>query len=131
MTKITWQIPFKVLKPIKAYLESQKEKLEKRKESLEKEDPFADTSRLLDNAAIDTDAAEEVGHERVSALKEEIDENLDRINRALIRIKAGKYGICSSCGKMIDTDRLAVDPTVEYCMECHKKGRVKDKEEEY
>lgn len=129
MTKITWQIPFKVLKPIKVHLETQKEKLEKRKESLEKEDPFADTSRLMDNAAIDTEAAEEVGHERVSALKEEIDKNLDRINRALIRIKAGKYGICSICAKMIDTDRLAVDPTVEHCMECHKKGRVKDKEE--
>ncbi|MBI4999343.1 TraR/DksA C4-type zinc finger protein [Candidatus Gottesmanbacteria bacterium] len=31
------------------------------------------------------------------------------------------YGICERCGKMIDTDRLAVMPAAELCLECEKK----------
>jgi len=30
----------------------------------------------------------------------------------------GKYGICANCKRMIDTDRLAVNPTAEFCMSC-------------
>ena len=117
------KFPFRVLKPIQDYLLNQKQKLEKRKKDLEAEDPFIDSTRLNDNAAVDTDAAEEVGHERISALKKEINRNLVRIRKTLTRIKLGKYGICIKCGKMIDTDRLAINPTAEHCMECKKKEK--------
>lgn len=115
------KFPSQVLKPIKDYLEKQRKKLEKRKEDLTKEDPFNDVSRLSDNAAIDTEAAEGEGHERVSALKTEVDKTLIRIRKALTRIKIGKYGLCVECGKMIDTDRLAIDPTIAHCLKCKKK----------
>lgn len=88
---------------------------------MEKEDPYIDPTRVNDNAAVDADAAEEVGHERVSALKAEIDKTLIRIRKTLTRIKVGKYGLCQNCRKMIDTDRLAIDPTVRFCIECQKK----------
>ncbi len=115
------KIPREVLKPVEEHLKSQEKKLIKRKRSLEKEDPYRDTDRLIDNAAIDADAAEEVGHERVFALKAEIDKTLIRIRKTLTRIKVGKYGLCLNCRKMIDTDRLAIDPTVRYCINCQKK----------
>ena len=115
------KIPVKLLTPIKTHLKEQEEKLKHRKKSLEKEDPFNNEDRLMDNAAVDADAAEEIGHERVSALKMEIDKNLIRIRKALTRIKLGRYGLCVTCGKMIDTDRLAINPTASRCMECQNK----------
>ena len=118
MTKINWSFPAQVLQPIRDYLLSRQEKLEKRKVALSKEDPFADSSRVDDNAASDADAAEISGHERIAALRREVEKGLIEIRKALTRIKVGKYGLCSNCGEMIDTDRLAIDPTVELCVKC-------------
>jgi len=112
--------PARVLEPIKQYLVGKQKKLEKRKEKLSKEDPFQDPDRLSDNAASDTDAAEQFGHARVSAMKEEIDKTLINIRKALTRIKIGSYGLCEQCGKMIDTDRLAIKPTASYCVKCKR-----------
>lgn len=117
------KFPPNVLKPVKDYLENQKKKLEKRKKNLAKEDPFSDVSRLNDNAAIDTEAAEEAGHERISALQKEINKSLVRVRKTLTRIKLGKYGLCLRCKKMIDTDRLSIDPTADYCIDCQKKEK--------
>lgn len=116
-----FKFPIKLLKPVQSYLKDEEVKLRNHKKSLEKEDPYNNTDRLIDNAAVDADAAEEVGHERVSALKMEIDKNLIRIRKTLTRIKLGNYGICSSCKKMIDTDRLAINPTAERCINCQNK----------
>jgi DnaK suppressor protein len=106
------KFPMKVLKPVRQYLKEHQDRLIERKKALEKEDPYNDT-----------DAAEEVGHDRVSALKLEIDKTLVRIKKALTKIRVGKYGICDKCGKMIDTDRLAIDPTVVTCIKCVKKNK--------
>ena len=115
------KFPINILKPIEDYLKKQKTDTEKKIVELTKEDPFGDTDRLTDNAAIDTEVKEQVGHERIEAIKLEMTKNLIRIRKALTKIKIGKYGTCESCGKMIDTDRLAVMPTAEFCLECEKK----------
>jgi len=115
------KFPLKVLLPVRKHLKAEEKKLKKRKKALELEDPFADEDRVNDNAAIDTDAAEEVGHDRVTALKQEVDKALIRIRKALTKIKLGKYGLCESCQQLIDTDRLAIDPTVSECIKCAKK----------
>ena len=80
----------------------------------------------MDNAASDTDAAEDIGHERISVLKKEVDKNLIRVKKSLTRIKLGKYGLCLKCGKMINTDRLAIDPTADHCVKCQKKLKMKN-----
>lgn len=112
--------PAKVLKPVTDFLLNKKTKLERRKKELEKEDPFADESRLTNNASIDAEAAEQSGHDRVAALKHEVDKGLINIRKALTKIKLGKYGLCEKCGQMIDTDRLAIDPTAAFCIKCSK-----------
>ena len=119
MSKI--KFPLAVLKPILDHLHLEEKKLKKRKQELKKEDPYEDQDRVNDNASIDTDAAEEAGHERVTALKSEIDRTLIRVRKTLTRINLGRYGQCESCGKMIDTDMLAVDPTASLCIDCAKK----------
>lgn len=95
--------------------------LEKRKKEINKEDPFLDTSRLTDNASPDTDAAEQFGHARTSAIKEHLDKKMIQTRKALTQIKIGKYGTCEDCGQMIDTDRLMVYPEATLCAKCKVK----------
>ena len=105
---------------IKDRLLKRKEQLLKQKAELAKEDPFANSDRLTDNAASDTEAAEQYGHDRVVAVKGEIDITLVRIRRALSRLKNGKWGRCETCGKPIEARRLAIDATVTECVACSK-----------
>lgn len=105
---------------IKKYLEDRKHQIERRISSLKQEDPFSDTTRLSDNAASDTEAREEVGHERVEALKGELMMQLARVKRALSKIGIGKYGICDNCKNPIEPERLKVFPMAEYCLTCEK-----------
>lgn len=112
---------------VKKYLEGRKRELEKRSETLTSEDPFNDTERLSDNAASDTEAREEVGHERVEALKTELGLQLARVKRALSKIGIGKYGYCDNCGKQIAEDRLKAFPMAEYCLSCEKDLESKKK----
>jgi RNA polymerase-binding transcription factor DksA len=113
--------PAAVLKPVRDYLSGKLFGLERRKKELSKEDPFADKARLLDNAAVDADAAERVGHMQVSAVKQTVDRSIIQIRKALTQIKIGRYGMCERCGKMIDTDRLMIMPETTLCIDCEKK----------
>ena len=119
--KMKIKFPRKILKPIENFLRQKENKLKKQKEDLKKEDPYTDTSRVNDNAASDAEAAEESGHERITALRKEIDKALIEIRKTLTRIRLGKYGTCEKCGRMINTDRLAIKPTATLCIECEKK----------
>lgn len=121
------KFPAKVTKPVEDYLKRREKKLRHQKKELEAEDPYINTDRLIDNAAVDTEAAEKSGHERVSALKTEIDKALIEIRKTLTRIKIGKYGICEKCQNMIDTDRLAIKPTATLCINCEKKNSKKNR----
>ena len=117
--------PEELLTPIREFLNQKKQELIERKQRLADEDPFSDPdSRLSNNAAIDADAAEQFGHENTLAMRDEIDRKLAEVERAIARVESGKYGTCTSCGKMIDTDRLTVDPTAEYCVDCQQKKTV-------
>jgi len=117
------KFPANVLGPLRNFLLEKQRKLLRRKNNLSQEDPFADTDRLNDNAASDADAVEQSGHDRVAALKHEVDKGLITVRKTLTKIKVGKYGLCEDCGKMIDTDRLAIDPTVANCMKCSAKKK--------
>lgn len=46
---------------------------------------------------------------------------LEDINLALQNIEGGKYGICESCGKPIEEDRLEANPSARTCKECMDK----------
>ncbi|KKQ45302.1 MAG: Transcriptional regulator, TraR/DksA family [Candidatus Woesebacteria bacterium GW2011_GWA1_37_8] len=113
--------PSKLVVPIGDFLQDKLAQLEKRKKQIEKEDPFEDSSRLMDNASPDADAEEQFGHARSAAIKEELDRKIIQTRKALTRIKIGKYGICEDCGEMIDTDRLIIYPEATLCAKCQKK----------
>jgi RNA polymerase-binding transcription factor DksA len=107
--------PASLLKPIGDFLSAKLHTMEKRKKAISKEDPFANTSRVDDNAAPDTEADEQFGHARTSAIGKEIGKNIINIRKALSRIKIGKYGICEECGELIDTERLIAFPEATLC----------------
>jgi len=119
------KFPAKVLEPVRRYLLGEQQKLLKRKDSLKKEDPFEDVSRVDDNADIGKEASEQWGHQRVEVLKTEVDKTLINIRKALTKIKIGRYGLCENCAVMIDTDRLAINPTAALCIKCENGGRGK------
>lgn len=112
--------PKQLLSPILKYLKKEERELAKRKKKIESEDPFKDSQRLNDNASDDTEAAEQLGHHQSQALGEETGAALKRVREAMERVERGVYGQCESCGEMIDTDRLGIDPTAKYCINCAK-----------
>lgn len=123
MTKNNNQLKFpaNLLTPIGYFLQSKLSNLKKKKKVIEKEDPFADTSRVIDNASPDTEAAEQFGHARTSAIRQELTKAIIQTRKALSRVKIGKYGICEDCGNMIDTDRLMIYPEATLCKSCAAK----------
>lgn len=114
------RIPAKILQPVRDYLLRQQQKLVARRHSLGAEDPFADETRVDDNADIGMEAREQFGHQRVEALRNEIDRTLITVRKSLTKIKIGQYGLCENCGQLIDTDRLAINPTAAFCIRCEQ-----------
>ena len=115
------RFPANLLKPVGRFLQNRLKVLERRKQVVDKEDPFKDFSRVIENASPDTDAAEQFGHARSSAIKREIDKRIIQTRKALTRIKIGKYGLCEDCNHLIDTDRLMVYPEATFCAKCQAK----------
>lgn len=109
------RFPRNLLVPVGNFLQNKLRDLKKRKKDISTEDPFKDPSRTTDNAATDTEAEEQYGHARTSALRTEINRKIVQVRKALTRVKIGKYGICEDCGAMIDTDRLLVFPEAVLC----------------
>lgn len=112
--------PGEVLKPLSNFLKGELKRISKTKKEMRREDPFVTGNRDEDNS-VDADVAENVAHDRSSAVRKQLSRSVIEIKKTLTRIKLGKYGLCDSCGKMIDTDRLAIKPTAEYCVSCEKK----------
>ena len=114
--------PQQLLSPIYEYFKKLEAQLMSRRSKLATEDPFADPSRLDDNADQAGEASEQFGHEQSAAMSEETDRSLLRVRSAMKRVDDGTYGKCVTCGAMIDTDRLGIDPTAELCLSCAKRN---------
>lgn len=110
-------IPSRLLLPIKTFLESEIIKWKRTEKDIKKSDPFSDSNRLMQNS-VEEDVDEQVGHFESEVKVSFVKKQLVQLRKALTMIKVGKYGICEKCGKMIDTDRLAVKPEVTICINC-------------
>lgn len=95
--------------------------MEKRVKEVRESDPFLDPDHVNDNAAIDTDVREQIGHETVEAQINALEKNLNEINLALEKIAKRKWGRCEKCQNQIDPARLKLLPEARFCVECEKK----------
>jgi DnaK suppressor protein len=111
--------------------EKLKKRLEKEKREIEKElKGFAkkdlklpedwDTKFPKFNGETGFEAkAEEVEeYERLLPVEHALELKLAEIERALEKIKKGKYGICEKCGKEIEEKKLKANPATRYCSKC-------------
>jgi RNA polymerase-binding transcription factor DksA len=112
-------IPAKLLAPIRSFLEKEIVRWKKIGKSFKKNDTFHDTDRVNHNST-EEDVDEQVGHFDTEVKVSFVNKQLVQLRKALTRIKIGKYGICEHCGKMIDTDRLAIKPETTLCIDCAK-----------
>lgn len=111
-----------VLSTIKEKLSTEKAHIEKALKNLDRDDPFSDPERTNDNADSGTDAFEESEHMRIEAQEDALKSQLAAIIAAESRIASGTYGVCASCGKDIDPERLAAMPTATVCISCEKQN---------
>ncbi len=112
------------IKKVQKKLEEERNKIINQLETLKHEDPFADPDHSNDNAAIDTDVREQVGHENIEAQIKNLQIRLEEINYALGKIKKDKYGLCDHCKKPISKARLELIPEARYCIACENKLRI-------
>lgn len=110
-----------MLQKLKKELLAAEGSLQKRIEALRAEDPFSDPDRTKDNAAIDTDVREKVGHETIEAQILTLQRKLNAVTLALSKIIKGKYGVCDRCGNPIQLERLKFLPEARYCLDCEKR----------
>ena len=113
-------IPRQLLSPIKAFLEKELVKLKRIKKQFKKDDPFFSGDRTNENSFED-DLDEQIGHFDNEIKTRFLSKQIVQFRKALTRMKIGKYGVCEKCGKIIDTDRLAVKPEATDCIKCSKK----------
>lgn len=104
----------------KERLEKEKEKILQRIDRLKKDDPFSDPDHASDNAAIDTDVREQVGHETILAQIKDLQSKLKDIEITLEKIAKRRYGFCERCGMPIPLRRLELMPEARYCVDCEK-----------
>ena len=53
-------------------------------------------------------------------LEHKLEQRLAAVNAALEKIGEGTYGLCSSCGKAIPSERLEIFPEADLCVDCQK-----------
>ncbi|HPD44898.1 MAG TPA: TraR/DksA C4-type zinc finger protein [Candidatus Woesebacteria bacterium] len=112
-------LPKKLLEPIRLFLEREIVRLKRAEKKLKKADPFKDNQRTNDNS-LEEDVDEQIGHFDKQVKVKFLNRQIVQLRKALTMIKLGKYGICEKCGKMIDTDRLAVKPDTTLCIKCER-----------
>jgi len=114
----------------KQFVSEQKKRLEEERrknlnqiEVLKKDDPFADADHASDNAAVDTDVREQVGHDTIEAEIKDMQKRVGEIDSALKKINKNQYGYCERCKKPILEARLKLIPEASFCIDCEKRLR--------
>jgi len=113
------------LKKMKMKLGKDKIKIEEQLNSFAKKDknlkgdwdtiyPRLNDSNLEDAA----NEVEEYGN--LLPIENTLELELEKINEALKKMKAGKYGLCEKCKKPISQIRLEIYPQAVYCKKCQK-----------
>ncbi len=67
---------------------------------------------------------ETFARERDLGLKDALETDKAKIDRALRRIEEGTYGICEHCSREIPEERLRAVPTTNLCIRCQEEADV-------
>lgn len=82
------------------------------------EKPVADAAN--DDDLVDV-ATESFEREKELALESGVQGMLQMVEEALQKVQKGTYGVCESCGKPIDGNRLRAIPYARLCIKCKER----------
>ncbi|MGI5875339.1 MAG: TraR/DksA C4-type zinc finger protein [Dethiobacteria bacterium] len=100
-------------------------------EGMGKQVSFKDSTQelsLYDNHPADT-GSELFERSKDLSLHERRLRELEEINMALERIRAGKYGLCLDCGQQIPRERLEGLPFASFCVSCKEDREQRERED--
>ena len=114
---------------IKKFIEAQEKKLKEEKKKLEIQlQSFAEKSNQADSGwdaimplyegGIEGEVDEVEEFDTRLALEKTLEQEFEKIDVALAKIKKGKYGICEKCEKSIPRGRLQAYPQAKLCAKC-------------
>jgi len=111
------------LKKIKSKLKKDKLKIENQLKAFAKKDKNlkGDWDTIyprLNNSSLEDGANEVEEYGNLLPIENTLELELGKINKALKKIKAGKYGLCEKCKKPISLARLEIYPRAVYCKKC-------------
>lgn len=115
--------PSRLTKSIGVFLEKRLVELKRSEKKMKANDPFMDPHRSSQNS-LEEDVDEQIGHFDTEVKMNFLAKRTVQLRKALTRMKLGKYGICEKCGKMIDTNRLLVNPEATTCVKCEKESEI-------
>lgn len=115
------------LEKFKKILQDKKKELENELKNLGKENPrlkgdfeatYPDYGSSLEDSAMEFESY-------IEALPVEyrLEKRLQMVEKALEKIRKGKYGVCENCGKKISERRLEIVPEARFCIDCEKSQR--------
>ncbi len=81
-------------------------------------DEIEGSSRDIGDFSSGTDEPLIVPWELSPAREEQLQQRTEELEDALERLEAGTYGICESCGRPIDIERLEALPQTRLCIDC-------------
>ena len=114
-----------LLKKIEKKLEQDKIKIENQLKGFAKKDENlkGDWDTIyprLNNNSLEDEANEVEEYGNLLPIENTLELELEKIDKALKKIKAGKYGLCEKCEKPISQARLGIYPQAVYCKKCQK-----------
>ncbi|WP_417222565.1 TraR/DksA family transcriptional regulator [Amphritea sp.] len=89
----------------------------------ERSDQQAEMGQLSCTEVLDrAEASAVVGLQQTSLSHiTQLEEEIRECQNALLRVEAGQYGYCQSCGEEIELNRLMANPTAVLCVACQSK----------
>jgi len=103
-------------KPTSAYEEKLRSERESLLQELSKGKNAEDFGSDVDSLDEEADEAEEFGNRL--ALNQVLKDRIAEVDRALLKIKAGTYGVCERCGKTVSPEVLEAAPSSRFCKIC-------------
>ena len=115
-----------LLEKLKKSLEEQKKSLQKELESFATKDPNLKHNwdakyPNREDGDKDEEADEVQEYNNKLSLEYSFESKLKDVNNAIGKIIEGTYGVCESCGKEIDEERLLACPEAKTCLKCNEK----------
>ena len=74
----------------------------------------------IEHDDVDDAAQDLIERDKTYALIVTLKNKLNDIDHAIEQAQAGGYGICESCGKTIEPERLEIFPETTLCVECKR-----------